>query len=48
MLILSIIISTILAFLKYDEKKDIIRYGIKLLIYMVCGVIITAWLMYFL
>ena len=48
MVIFSIIISTMLAFIKYDEKKDIWRYGLKLLIYMVGGVIIVSWIMFFL
>lgn len=48
MLIFVVIVSTILAFLKYDEKKDIVRYGIKLFIYMLCGVIIASWMMNFL
>jgi hypothetical protein len=48
MLIYTLIVSTLIAFIRYDEKKDILRYGLKLLIYMVCGVIIVSWLMYFL
>lgn len=46
MLIFSLIVSTILAFLKYDEKKQIIRYGVKLLLYMVGGVIAVSWFMH--
>lgn len=46
MLIFSLIVSTMLAFLKYDEKKQIIRYGVKLLLYMVGGVIAVSWFMY--
>jgi hypothetical protein len=41
-------VSTLIAFIRFDEKKDILRYGLKLLIYMVGGVIIVSWLMYFL
>lgn len=48
MVIFSIIVSTMLAFIKYDEKKDILKYGLKIFIYMTCGVIIFAWVMYFL
>jgi len=48
MIIFSVIISTMLAFIKYDEKKDILRYGLKLFIYMVGGVIIFSWVMFFL
>lgn len=46
MLIFAVIVATLLAFIRYDEKKDILKYGLKLLIYMVCGVIIVAWLMH--
>ncbi|MGD2091371.1 MAG: hypothetical protein PVH61_34660 [Candidatus Aminicenantes bacterium] len=48
MIIFSVIISTMLAFIKYDEKKDILRYGLKLFIYMIGGVIIFSWVMFFL
>lgn len=47
MIIFSVIVSTMLAFIRFDEKKDIIKYGIKLFIYMTCGVIIFSWFMYF-
>ena len=47
MLIFSIIVSTMIAFLKYDEKKDIIKYGLKLMGLMVGGVIVVSWIMYF-
>jgi len=46
MVIFSVIISTMLAFIKYDEKKDILKYGLKIFIYMTCGVIISSWVMY--
>lgn len=48
MVIFSIIISTMLAFIKYDEKKDILKYGLKIFIYMTCGVIISGWVMFLL
>lgn len=47
MVVFAIIVSTMLAFIKFDEKKDILKYGIKLFIYMVGGVIIFSWVMYF-
>jgi hypothetical protein len=46
MVIFSIIVSVVLAFIKFDEKKDILKYGLKILIYMTCGVIVVSWLMY--
>jgi hypothetical protein len=48
MVIFSIIISTMLAFIKYDEKNDIWKYGLKLFIYMIGGVIVVSWIMFFL
>ncbi len=48
MVIFAVIVSVLLAFIRYDEKKDIIKYGLKLFLYMAGGVIIVSWLMYFL
>lgn len=48
MLIFSIIVSTLIAFIKHDEKKEILKYGLKLFLYMVGGVIVVSWVMYFL
>lgn len=45
MVVFSVIVSTILAFIKFDDKKDILQYGSKILIYMTCGVIIVSWIM---
>jgi hypothetical protein len=47
MFIFTVIISTMLAFIKYDEKKDIIRYGVKLFLYMAIGVIAVSWFMHY-
>ncbi len=46
LLIFSIIVSTVIAFIKHDEKKEIMRYGLKLLGLMVGGVILVSWIMY--
>jgi hypothetical protein len=48
MVIFAAIVSILIAFIRYDEKKDILKYGLKLFIYMTGGVIIVSWLMYFL
>jgi len=48
MIIFAVIVSTLLAFIRYDEKKDILKYGLKLLIYMTCGVIVVSYLMRYL
>jgi hypothetical protein len=47
MLIFCVIVSTMIAFIKHDEKKDILRYGLKLLGLMVGGVIVVSWFMYY-
>lgn len=46
MLIFAVIVSTVIAFIRFDEKKDIIKYGLKLLAYMAGGVIVFSWFMY--
>ncbi len=46
MFIFAFIVSTVIAFVRFDEKKDILRYGLKLFLYMTGGVIIVSWLMY--
>ena len=48
MLIYTVIVSTLIAFTRFDEKKEILKYGLKLFLYMAGGVIIVSWLMYFL
>jgi hypothetical protein len=42
------IVSVLLAFIRYDTKRDIIRYALKLFAYMVGGVILFSWAMYLL
>ncbi len=48
MVIFAVIVSVLIAFIRYDEKKDILKYGLKLFLYMTGGVIIVSWLMFFL
>lgn len=47
MFVYAVIVSIMIAFIRYDKKKDIFRYSLKLLIYMVGGVIVFSWFMYF-
>lgn len=42
------IVSVLMAFIKFEEKKDITRYALKYFIYMVGGVILFSWIMRFL
>lgn len=46
MLVFSIIVSILIAFVRYDTRKDIVRYALKLFLYMCVGVIIFSWVMY--
>jgi len=46
MFIFSVVVSIILAFIKHDEKKDIVKYGVKLFLLMIGGVILVSWFMY--
>jgi len=48
MIIFSLIVSILIACIRFDEKKQIKRYALKLFIYMTCGVIVFSWVMYFL
>jgi uncharacterized membrane protein len=47
MVIYAVIVSILIAFIRYDNKREIFRYSLKLFIYMVGGVIIFSWFMYF-
>jgi hypothetical protein len=46
MFVFAAIVSTLIAFIRYDEKKEIFKYGLKLFLYMTGGVIVVSWLMY--
>jgi hypothetical protein len=48
MIVFSFIVSILMAFLKYDEKKDIIKYAVKLFIYMCGGVVLFSYIMRYL
>jgi hypothetical protein len=46
MLVYALIVSVMIAFIKYDDLRDIRKYGLKIFIYMVAGVIVFSWVMY--
>ncbi len=48
MMVYALIVSVILAFVRFDDKKEIYHYALKLFIFMTGGVIIASWIMYFL
>ncbi len=48
MVVYAVIVSTVIAFIRHDEKKMIIREGIKLFLYMSGGVILASWIINFL
>ena len=47
MIIFAIIVSVLMAFVKYDDRKSIMKYALKLFLYMTGGVILFSWLMHF-
>mgnify|MGYP000163471176 CR=1 FL=1 len=47
MVVYAIIVSVMLGFLKYESLRQVCRYSLKLFIYMVGGVIVFSWVMYF-
>jgi len=42
------IVSVLMAFIKFEEKKAIFRYALRYFIYMVGGVVLFSWIMRFL
>jgi len=48
MVVFALIVSVMLAFVRYDRPGDIRRYAVKLFIYMTGGVVIFSWIMHFL
>ncbi len=48
MVVYSIIVSTLIAFIRHDEKKKIIKEGVKLFLYLSGGVIAASWVINFL
>jgi len=47
MLVFALVVSTLLAFIKYSDGRHIFRYALKLFLYMAGGVFLFSWLMYF-
>jgi uncharacterized membrane protein len=47
MLVFALIVSIVLAFIKYSDGRHIFRYALKLFLYMAGGVILFSWFMYF-
>lgn len=46
MLIFAAIVSILLAFIKHNDYRHIMRYALKLFLYMAGGVILVSWLMF--
>jgi len=46
MVIYTIIVSTILALVRFEKKEEIIKAGLKMFLMMTGGVIIFSWIMY--
>lgn len=48
MLVFSGIVSTMIAFIRFDDKEKIKKEGIKLFLYMSLGIIAGSWIINFL
>jgi len=47
MVVYAFIVAVMLGFLKYETPRQVWRYSLKLFVYMVGGVIVFSWIMYF-
>lgn len=47
MLIFTLIVSIVLAFIRHDDGRTIFRYGLKLFLTMAGGVVVFSWIMHF-
>lgn len=47
MLVFALVVSIVLAFIKHSDNRLVLRYALKLFLYMAGGVIVFSWFMYF-
>jgi hypothetical protein len=47
MLIFALIVSIVLAFIKHSDNRRVLRYALKLFLYMAGGVVVFSWFMHF-
>jgi hypothetical protein len=47
LVLFSVIVSTLMAFIKFDERKAIFRYAAKMFLYFIGSVILLSWVMNF-
>ena len=45
LVIFALLVVPVIALVRYEDKKTVLRYGIKLFIFMVGGVIAASWIM---
>jgi hypothetical protein len=45
MIVFAALVSAMLACLKYDTRRDIVRYAVRNLLAMVGGVVLFSWVM---
>jgi uncharacterized membrane protein len=46
MTVFALVVSVLLAFIRHDDKREIMRTALRLFIFMVGGVILFSWVMY--
>ena len=47
MLVFTLTVSIVLAFIRHDDGRTIFRYGLKLFLTMAGGVVVFSWIMHF-
>jgi hypothetical protein len=47
MLVFALIVAIMLAFIKHSDKRQVLRYALKLFLYMAGGVVVFSWFMHF-
>lgn len=45
LLVFALLVAPVIALVRYEDRKMVIRYGLKLIIFMVGGVIAASWVM---
>jgi hypothetical protein len=46
MLVFAVVVSILLAFIKYNDSRHILRYALKLFLFMAGGVVLFSWFMH--
>ncbi len=47
LIVFSAIVSVLMAFIKFDDRKAITRYAVKLFAYFIGSVFVVSWILHF-